>query len=539
MPGRPNSHVIQSGPNKGLTVGQVKARKRASKSGAATVDAPQGSKQQRKQLTRLDRLERKLAKLGVTETQRLGGKYLLPKKLLGKDALAFYEQFPGLTEAGRHFLVALTHPNNETGCAFVGIPDALPDELNPFVFQNDVLSLSYTDFSFTETFTAPPEFTLLLLFPPIPEIECVALAYASVGATTHRSRARVFRKPGVDVATTVDVGTNKVNQFPTLGSLGYDTARCAGSGRTLIPICSDLNNAGNMVWGQLPGIIHTEMVTPVPYVDTDNVATQFQDYLQQDVHIYTMEVPDLTQLKQIDKKSADGQFKDGAYIVHVPSENLMNLPRRITHMNEIFSVPVHKSGSATPAGNVPITESLFTLSDSTTEQLIHIDSRDNFGQTNTAFTNMNQAQNLPSVINSVPNVSQPCDMLTGFAVIKGLNTGIAGVATPAGVNIRTKDYYELYPHSYSSSVATYRQQHALYDYGALLLASAIAQRMPHALPGSDNAFSGVLGKIWDVIKGIGGPLTTILGFIPQTRGIGAAMNMGLQTVDTISKSIDM
>jgi len=540
MPSRPNSHVIQSGSNKGLTVGQVKARKKnggnVKQQVIKTLVVARANNKQRpanKAAMRLLALEKRLSKLSMDPLVRTNTNMFIPSRFMGRHSTNFYNNIPGISKSGRAFLLALTHPNCETGVEFDGIVDSMPDEVNPFTAKDDSLTIGYSDFAWSSAPTNPNTCSIEIYTPPIPEIQCIARCRA--GGKT--SFLRVFRNPGFTKTAHGVPGTGGVsfNSYNTYHTEGYDTLRCAGSGLTIIPIASGLNDGGNLVWGQLPGLVRVDKLTPQYAGEdaTNNIAVSENSI--ETVSQIEFTLPQVGSLTQLDKKSADGMFKEGAYIVHVPTEPMMTLKKQPLLRSGYDARAVVKQGSATPIGQIQYPFSYLVCNDANNpddETFAAFDDRDAFSGTMTLTGNVPQGPLM------APNISGPYDMLTGFVYASGLSTGNASGLPEARMKVRRTLYYELYPDNVSSNLAVYRTLHPEFDFNALKLAALISQRMPHALLGSDNAFSGVLGKIWDVIFKVGKPLTAVGSMIPQTAGVSRVASGVLDGINNFSQSVD-
>lgn len=551
------SHVIQSGPWAGKTVGEKRRIKRFGTSiverevvGPVSVlpkavynaietlpggQIPQQRRGRNKQRGRLARLPRGMSNLSLSDSDM---NYQLPRSLPVKEASAFFNSIPGLTKAGRMFLLAMTHPNNEELRSFEGIPDLMADEFNPYVSVDDSVVITWNP----NLFVTPPSdqttYGMLLIFPPILEIECVYVLFIrNSSGNAVFSMAQVVRKPGFTTATSTPVVAGTI--YPTFKDIGYDAARRAGSGRTIIPICSALNNQGNIVAGQLPdivtwtdvaGVLERKIATGDTYVTLAQITPAAGD--DEVFHGACIDVPNIASLTQIDKKCMDGEFRNGAYLTMRPSEPVDVLKRKQT----VFSGDAH----VTAIKSTDASATSVRLACPNSFMRLRIDGQEIMFTSGSRYSTSGSTLQTPLPLTPAEymhaSISQPVDMLTGFCLIDGLSIqGAASSVSTASVKIRSTDYDELFPNSTSPSVAVYRQPHPLRDMHAMDMAASVAQVMPHALPAADNAFNGILGKIWNVIYKFGKPLAKVGKYlpIPGAATIGGLAEDALDAVNAI------
>jgi len=538
-----SSHVIQAGPWAGKTVGEKRRIKRFElanverpiagplsilpRAAIARAEATPGGIPQNQRPKR----RRRILQSGLGDMSVLRDS--LPTVLKPKMASQFFNQIPGLSKEGRLFLLAMTHPNNEELRTFDGIPDLMADEFNPYVGIDDSQVVTWDPTMFA---TAPPAsvttYGIYMLFPPFPEVECVYLLYYSTGTSIVYSRARVIRKPGF--ATPRGGNLTGSTIYQTYKDIGYDNYRRAGSGRTLIPICSTLNDQGNVVAGQLP-----EKVVWSDLAGNYSQQLGTQSYLSEgtitptgDTQVFkvgVLEVPDVVSLTQIDKKCMDGQYRDGVYMPLVPSEPVDKLQKKESYFSGDGAKVLLKStdGSVDGAQIVAFPNTGFYL-------ILNGSLVDMMG--NSAYhppSTTTHAPNLLGIQAIHPSVSQPADMLTGFAIFSALSIQQASSnVSTAAIKIRLTDYDEMYPGSETSTVAVYRKEHPLHDRMALNLAADIAQVMPHALPACDNAFNGILGKIWNVIYKFVKPVVGAAKYLPLPYA-GAVSGLATDAMDAV------
>jgi hypothetical protein len=106
----------------------------------------------------------------------------------------------------------------------------------------------------------------------------------------------------------------------------------------------------------------------------------------------------------------------------------------------------------------------------------------------------------------VPSVSDETPFLTGVMFFEGIDTA-------ASVQIKTRIYMENQPEAQVAGGATgnairvFAQPSPLYDRRALEHVALIAQASTHCYEAADNDFSGVLSKVWDVLKTVGSSVT--------------------------------
>jgi len=547
------NHIIQSGPWAGKTIGEKRRIKRFALSNVAqTIEGsisvlPRAAIRQVEQLPggqapRTQRRRRLNNRSGVQFPSRgLGNmsdmQYSLPTPLKPKVASAFYNEIPGLTKAGREYLLALTHPNNEELRSFSGIPDLMADELNAYTAVDDSQTITWDPSMFS---TTPPStvttYGVYMLFPPFPEVECLYVLFYNNGGAVIFSNARVIRKPGFQTSRNGNGG----QLFPTFKDIGYDNFRIGGSGRTLIPICSTLNDQGNVVAGQLPERITWSDAGGV-FSQKNNVADTFlsEGTLEPtgDTQVFkvgVLEVPDIVSLTQMDKKCMDGQFRDGAYLTMVPSEPVDVLQKKSSYFSGDSSSGLLKSTDASVApGVLSFPNSSFSLIIAGNLIPFTADS---------AYNTSNPLRFTPTLIDIQdfhPCVSEPGDMLTGFAIFSALSIQqpSSNVST-AAIKIRMTENLELFPGADSSNVSVYRAPHPLHDRKALNLAADIAQIMPHALPASDNAFNGILGKIWDVVYKVLKPASSFVKYLPLPGSAiaGDLIGGGLDAIEGIANA---
>jgi hypothetical protein len=246
-------------------------------------------------------------------------------------------------------------------------------------------------------------------------------------------------------------------------------------------------------------------------------------------HGATLEIPNLTALTQIDKKCMDGQYRNGAYLTMRPSEPVDVLKRKSTVYSGDAHVVAAKSSDGTPTGVTLACPNSFlrVILDGDQQQFV---TASKYATTTTTTVGPLPLTPLEYMH---PSVSQPLDMLTGYVLIDGLSIqAAASSVSTASVKIRATDYDELYPNSTSPSVAVYRKDHPLRDMHAMTMAASIAQVMPHALPADDNAFNGILGKIWNVIYKFGKPLAKVAQYLP-IPGAGLVGGLAGDALDVI------
>lgn len=559
---RKSTHVIQSGPYKGKTIAEKRRIKRSQTSGTTNQPMLQvrrgGSRRGRPrgplQVLR-PRSANNAAQILETLVQDMAGASLKPK-----DAVNFFNQIPGLTRAGRLYLLALTHPNNEELRSFAGIPDSMPDEFNPYVSIDDAYVITWDTTLFA---AAIPEgvsvYNIHAFFPPIPEIECVYyLSYTHTGAV-FRSRVAVVRAPGfrTQTNTTISAG-NVLKSFATMRDVGYSTHRCAGSGRTLIAICSDLNNQGNVVAGQLPDLItwsdvEGELTGPASLVGgtASNIGADIAPTEEMQVFKHaTLTLPKEDVLTQLDKKCMDGQYRDGVYLPIVPANPVDTLKKRDTIYSGSVWAPITRSTDGTAIANKTFacSNSFLTVNQTSSTNIL---ADMEFAQSSSFLQQVTSPMDIytPVIEGGVsgtilgptylhPSVSEPADMLTGFAYFSGLSIQGSGIVSTASVKIRYTSYHELYPINTAPDVAVYRMGHPLRDQEALNIAAHIVQVMAHALPAGDNAFNGILGKIWNVIMKWVKPVAQVASVlpIPYAGPIGTAVSGGIDAIDTIANA---
>lgn len=561
---RKANHVIQSGPNTGKTVGEVRRLKRAARGGRQQQAVVQGLPQRiprRRRPRGVVQLQGSKTQTGAIATLEAMVSEMAGASLKPKEATAFFNRIPGLSQEGRRYLLALTHPNNEELRSFQGIPDSMPDEFNPYVTIDDSTIISWDPSLFAET---PPDtvnsYNILVMFPPIPEIECLyVLQYRLGSGALQDSRINVIRSPGFNKETDTTLASpTTVRVFNTFKDMGYASHRRAGSGRTIIPIASGLNNQGNIVAGQLPDLIGWSDVEGVfaqkggaVGITDSGVSGQIDPTEEYTVFKHaSLILPNVSDLTQLDKKCLDIPFKEGAYIPMVPSEPIDTLKKRVS----VFSGESHttlakdKDGSTVPGYFFAAPNSFLTVHHRGTNGLLNavnfshgVSFTKNTGSYGVLTPLMNMVGNEEIIADGFhlhPSISEPADFLTGFAFISGLNVSAGSGVPTASIKIRATDYNELYPLSTEPAVAVYRMPHILRDENALRIATHVTQIMAHALPGCDNAFNGVLGKIWDVVKNVIRPMAGAAKFlpIPYAGAIGDIVREGVDFVDNIGNA---
>jgi hypothetical protein len=248
----------------------------------------------------------------------------------------------------------------------------------------------------------------------------------------------------------------------------------------------------------------------------------------------------------------DGQYKAGTYIPLVPSEPVDILRKRETIYAGASYGAITRSDTGAVVANTTFTapNSFLTINRMGTDGLLtdmEFDSSSAYQQQVTSpmvmYTPVYESGTAGSPVVRGPtylhpSVSEPADMLTGFCYISGLSVQASGVVSTASVKIRATDYNELYPVSTAPDVAVYRQEHVLRDQEALTIAAHIVQTMAHALPASDNAFNGVLGKIWNVIMKWVKPAAQVASVlpIPYVQPAAAVVSGGIDAIDTIANA---
>lgn len=559
------NHVIQSGPFQGKTVGEKRRIKRSQRT-TTPNPAPLPPVQRRVGRRRRPRgpLQVYRPRTAPDAVRVLEGivNDMAGMAIKPKEAVAFFNSIPGLTRAGRLYLLSLTHPNNEELRSFSGIPDSMPDELNPYVTIDDSQIITWDPTVFS---VAPPEdvsvYNIHAFFPPIPEIQCIYfLSYVTLG-TLQQSRVVVMRNPAFRTVTTHTVSAgNVLKTFPTFRDVGYAAHRRAGSGRTLIPICSALNNQGNIVAGQLPDLITWSDVDgaftgPATLIGGTGYNFSSEITPTEEMQVFrhaTMTLPSSTSLTQLDKKCMDGQYMAGTYLPLVPSEPIDVLKKKETIYSGASWGAITRSDTGVVVANTQFVSanSFLTINQMGPDNLL-VDMEFAPGSallqqiTNPMvfYTPVYESGPAGSPVVRTPNylhpsVSEPADMLTGFCYASGLSVQGGGIVSTASLKVRATDYNELFPVNTAPDVAVYRQEHPLRDQEALNIASHIVQVMAHALPASDNAFNGILGKIWNVIMKWVKPAAQVASAlpIPYVQPAAAVLAGGIDTVNTLAEA---
>jgi len=432
----------------------------------------------------------------------------------------------GLTHDGQNWAMAALDP-----CGPIqecnGLPDMMTGSTNTPIYRNEYqIGFDATMFPTGVGATGTGGWDLQVWAPPIPEI---TFCYRLRDITTNTwSSTRVVRnKETPYIPASGAGGASGI----TMNGVGYSSYRIIAKGLTLELDAPDIANQGRIVAAQIraqsqvadrevvgviggpPGSVNANaQVTGGPatalevaYVIPDNPGT----------------------LVDSCPRAYQALAKEGVYMPLRFGNTLLGYQFHDAEDGGNDNVNTNSPTGSTPRViNYPHSFLTVLYGD------IQAAPEDN----STAFTGDSQfgvagtltigSGNLPAANLMHPNVSTPCDMLTGVIFFSGLaGPSSATSASPATVRVKSRQFNECeaYP---SSSVAPYSHPPAMWDEKAIKAVCVVAQQQLDAFPACYNDFGSMMGSIFDTLNRWATPFLKPAKYIPVI-GQGASVAQDL------------
>jgi hypothetical protein len=397
------------------------------------------------------------------------------------------------TSEGGEWLDCYLHPCMEPAPKPRGVPDRSSAMVAAPLFKSTSTQ--------SWTLSTGSTYDMQIAFLPIPEIDYV-MRQRSSSAATWTAWTVVYMPNFV---------ANQDGTAVTMATQGYGSQRIIGRGHTVHLIASGTTNQGMVFSGQVDGLDFEEQYTSNQSSSQGIPASRYLQY----------RVPfDPAELMALDNAATEMEAVHGCY-----------MPLRFTENSWVYQQPrdgvlvgYDGTGTSPTDGFLP-------------QQWVQIVDNSALTPATVIMPNGVPTFAVPSEAPTVGSkmvygISDPTPFLTGIVFFQGIDVA-------ASAQIKSRVYVEGQPEAATfsatggASIRPFCEPSPLYDPQALHNAALIAQVSPHAYPAADNDFSGVMSKIFSVLKTVGGAIT---GVARIASGLGLP---GAGTVATIGGALGL
>jgi len=416
----------------------------------------------------------------------------------------------GRSPEGRAWALEALHPCGEWQGA--GLPDTYSSSVCVFQHKGELNIFNDSTMYSAPPTAGSPTFSVHMLFPPIPEVQCLYRLRDDKSSTW--SRWRQVRWP-----TTPMLPSGAPTHATTLTDNGYSEYRITAKGETICLDAPEMTNQGRIIVGQRAAFFESGSITPVFGTFATPVAG---DVITNFDKIFFLDNED--QLVQVSSAAYQAEAKDGAYVVHKFYNPLMGYQ---FHRTKI--VNAHTEGTVTAPEQVLFIENVNDVGRPEVNGALWTDdSRFNLASGNTLPVNYRSSMSEFGI-----GASPPCDMTMAEVFVVNISNGAAAtVANVTGASLRIKCRMTIEAHpSLPSAAVVFARSPPLWDQPAVEAVVKYQEVQPEAYPASYNDFGTVMGKIFGFLKNWVSPIAKVASVlpIPYAGTVGEIIGAGIDT----------